>query len=235
MYGKALTQMIRICGMISCLEHSFEIVTNMESTNKHILCIELDNCIEKEYLKESKERYCITIENLKAAKDLVEYFILNRLILAGYASKLNYDTVSDNITSILKNIRDRDSSVNCKLLKLILMQEGEIIECKELVRNKKGGKDCTSESFVNAFKELQSAGIGTYEEKINPHGPTSKSFRKFKITEDTPNKIELIQFLEFIEIDVSTYMQQFNKISKINYNLISKLKFIKYFAFFYRN
>ena len=80
------------------------------------------------------------------------------------------------------------------MLKIVLLQEGEIVECKELMRGKKGGKDCTSESFTKAFKDLESVGIGFYEEKTNLSGPTTKSFRKLKIDENTPNKIDLIEF-----------------------------------------
>jgi hypothetical protein len=104
MYGKAVTHMIRISAIINCLECAFHEVTNLPLLNKHNLCKELDIEIEKLFLKKSAQRFRITIENLISAKNLADYFILNRLILAGYSSNLNYDSISENISSILKKV-----------------------------------------------------------------------------------------------------------------------------------
>ena len=109
MYGKAITHMIRISAIIKSLENAFNIVKNLNTLNKHQLCKELDHHIKEEYLKDNLERYCISADVLKSAKDLVEYFVLNRLILAGYTSNLNYDSIHDNIGGILKKVKDRNS------------------------------------------------------------------------------------------------------------------------------
>jgi hypothetical protein len=222
MYGKAVTHMIRISAIINCLESAFHEVTHLPLLNKHNLCKELDTEIEKVFLKKSAQRFRITTENLISAKNLVDYFILNRLILAGYSSNLNYDTISENISSILKKVCDRDSIKNMKLFQVILMQDGELVECKELINGKKCGKDSSSEIIVQAFKDLERSGIGYFEERANKSGPSTKCFRKVQISAETLNKNELIEFLELIDIDVTSYMEHFNKKSIINFNFCLK-------------
>jgi hypothetical protein len=144
------------------------------------------------------------------------------LILAGYSSNLNYDTISENISSILKKVCDRDSIKNMKLFQVILMQDGELVECKELINGKKCGKDSSSEIIVQAFKDLERSGIGYFEERANKSGPSTKCFRKVQISAETLNKNELIEFLELIDIDVTSYMEHFNKKSIINFNFCLK-------------
>ena len=215
MYGKAIVHMIRISSIISCLHNAFNIIMKLDVPNKIMLQKEIDLKLTDQF-KSFKDTYVISKDNLIAAKQLVEYFILNRLILAGYQANFSFDSVHKIIQSILNKIKCQQSIINKRLLKIILIQEGNQIECNEIIHSKKGGKEITAQNVIDAFKTLQARGIGIFEERKNKKGPSTKIFIKNKIENDTSNKDDLIDFLETIDIDLLTYNEQIEKKSKFD-------------------
>jgi hypothetical protein len=208
MYGKAIIHLIRISAIISCLETAFEIVSNIEIENKLILSIDLEEKIMKIYETQfTNKDFYITVENLTAAKLLVEYFILNRLILAGYPCAMNFESNFENIQSILNKFKETAiaETINIKLVKNVLLMPGEEIESLDIIYDKKGN----SKEIVTAFEYLQSKKLGFYIETPSLRGPTKKSFKKILIDKIEKNN-DLIATLEELDIDLSSYKKQLN-------------------------
>ncbi len=142
MYGKAIIHLIRISAIINCIENAFLTISDLDIENKLVLSEEIDEKLKLAYEKIDSNNFCITVENLRAAKELVEYFILNRLVLAGYSCNMDKESIQDNIQSILKRFNEINETegekVNTKLAKKILLIPGEEVECLNLVNEKKG-------------------------------------------------------------------------------------------------
>ena len=108
MYGTAITHIIRVAAVLEALENSFDIVRSLNTSKKFILSEDLKTLI----MDDIDQRAClyeIKYKTMCSAKRLVEYFILNRLTLAGYGCKLTFKCNFENIQFILLKLKPKES------------------------------------------------------------------------------------------------------------------------------
>jgi hypothetical protein len=99
MYGKANTQIIRLAAILQAIETAFNILLKIEHPNKYILSADLKTSLLIGIKKSIISK--ITSKTLCSAKRLREFFILNRLILAGYGCNFEYKSDEERINFIL--------------------------------------------------------------------------------------------------------------------------------------
>ena len=206
MYAKADTHLIRLSAIHNCLENMFKVISNLEFSNKLVLSKELDERINDAFSKQPSDIF-ISAENVKKAKELLDYFILTRLILAGFTCKMNFDSNEKNLASLIKLVETKkEMNMDCKLTRIIIMMPGKEVECLDVINEKKFKQS----EVLRVFKLLHDKKIGVFEEKKSCRGQSKKIFIK-KFFDSSVIDEEFIMNLECFGIDVKTYIEQYEK------------------------
>lgn len=219
MFGKAITHLIRIAAILHTFEVSFEILNKLEAENKFKLTVKLRDIIDKAIELKASSCWIIQEGVLVSARSLLDFFVLNRLILAGYNCSMNYKSNSQNITSILHFIKESNlNAINITLAQHILLSPGNTIDSMQIVNKKLA----TSSEIVHMFQYLSNNGLGTYTERKNPTGVSTKIFRKTNF-DTICSEINLIILLESLTVDLKNYKKYFDmpNISKLNKCLLN--------------
>lgn len=218
MYGKANTHVIRLAGTIEAIENAFKIVTDLEYHNKILLCDDLkQRLIEK--ISQS-DNSVISAASYSAAKRLIDYFTLHRMIMAGYPCKLTESSNSANlehmIQSIIENVSIELDDKTREIINTIYNTPGADICCRWLNQNKK----YDAKLIASACSFLQEQNLGKIESisQKNGKGVPKKIFKK-NLTENITNNVSLIAKLESLGIDLNTYIVNFAKPSESIYIL----------------
>jgi hypothetical protein len=93
-FGKTITQIIRLCGVLQCLETCFEILLKLKANNKLIINTEIELEIDAIIINLPLVTK-ITLPTLNNAKRLMAYYNNNRILMAGY--NLNLITFENEI------------------------------------------------------------------------------------------------------------------------------------------
>ena len=212
MFAKAIIHLIKISAIINCVENAFKTIKEMEHDNKFILNKELENKF-KQILRKLPTDIIITTDNLEKAKELLDYFILQRLIMAGYSCSMSFDSNEKNIQSLLNFITAKSElSINTSLATFILLAPGEILEVKEI----RAAKKTCSEEISKLFGFLDEKGYGTYKQECSKRGKPKQTFIKKK--KDLSNLDEqLLVGLEVLGIEIETYIKQFEAEKSIKF------------------
>ena len=206
MFGKAITHFIRISAILHCFEIAFEILTNLKVDNKFVLSLKLKDQIDEAIEMKGASCWLIEEDILVSARNLLDYFVLNRLILAGYNSTLSQNSNNRNIKSIIKAVKDvNQNTVNITLAKHILLSPGNTVDCMQIVSRKLA----PASDIVSMFQYLSNNGLGIFSEIKNPTGVSTKTFRKtdFHVI---CNDIDLIFLLETFSVDLKNYQKCIN-------------------------
>ena len=154
----------------------------------------------------------------------MEYYILNRLVLAGYRCNIIFNTNEENINFILNCVNDQtalEEDEQCfKIVKIIFETPGAEVCCAEINQKKK----IPSAAIQSAFTVLKRLNLGSIiEEKSNKSGKgiSKVIFRKQPI-EMFENNIDLVLKLEQFKVDYQTYVSYYNQHSSPLEDLTNK-------------
>jgi hypothetical protein len=206
MYGKAITHIIRVAAVLQALENAFDIVRSLNTSKKFMLSEDLKTLIMDD-IDQRARLYEIKYNTLCSAKKLVEYFILNRLTLAGYGCKLTFKCNFENIQLIILNLKPKASvfinETQRKIAREIFLTAGHEVKCNDLVQRKKG----TADEIVAVFNILETSGLGVFTNIESNRGPVKKIFKKINVQHNT----DLIFFMENeIGLDMDSFVRQYN-------------------------
>lgn len=205
-YGKSCGHLLRLCGLMHIVEEVFNVLETYYTVN---LFEEIDYRYFCDFIKTKQLSTEISEKTVLAASRVNEYFINQKMNLAGYSdpqfSRVNVD---QNKPSNYK-LTNED-----KLGKNIILIEGSSVSLTKFTLKKIG----KSEEFEKACLKLQQNKLGKYESKFYKSegdkkkcSKPSKVFIKCdfnKLNED--EKIDFINSLIFYEISIQQYLEKFN-------------------------
>jgi hypothetical protein len=211
MFGKAITQIIRLSAIVQVLENAFNMCIALKLTNKIDLSQNMKQDLEDHIRTYKASLYIINKSSFKAAENLLYYFIVSRFVLAGYNCNLkNGLSNSQIIDEVLSDTQDMIKEFDMEFLKIskaILLFPGSEVDCN-LLNRKKGFK---ATNIVSAMKQLERDNLGKFEEiRINSKGPISKLFHKLPV-----NDISFVhtRMLEQYKVSLNLFEQSFVTIS----------------------
>ena len=108
MFRRAIIQIVRLSAIIQVLENAFKICNSINVENKLLLSSELEIKLKTEINNRNLSMRIISYETLRSAKELMEYFLLNQLILAGYNCYTEGLANGEIIKSTLKIVKNKN-------------------------------------------------------------------------------------------------------------------------------
>ena len=208
MYSKAGIQLIRLSAILCAFENAFDLISSLDIANKLILNNDIVGLI-KEKIAEKEQEVLITDDNLTRAKKLLDYFIINRLVLAGFKCNLKFDSNEDDLKRLLQLvISKKEMKIDLQNAKLILLMPGKEVECLDIIAKKK----FKQLEILKIVKILEEKKMGPYEERRahSSRGPVKKLFIKRELDSSIIDE-DFIANLEAFDIDIATYKEMFDK------------------------
>jgi hypothetical protein len=149
MFGKAITQKIRLSAIVQVLENAFNMCIALKLTNKIDLSQNMKQHLEDHIRTYKASLYIINKSSFKAAENLFYYFIVSRFVLTGYNCNLNNSQIVGEVLSDTQDmIKDFDIEF-LKISKAILLFPGSIVDCNLLNRKKrKSNKYCFNNEAI---------------------------------------------------------------------------------------
>jgi hypothetical protein len=213
MYGQANTHVIRLAAIIHAIEVAYSLVLNLNHPNKFELTDEFKIAVTLAIDAKGLVVSTINEASILAAKKLMEYYLFNRLVLAGYRCNLIFNTNELNINFILNSLKYQPSleeDEQClKIVKTIFETPGVEVSCAEINQRKK----IPSAAIQSAFLVLKKLNLGSIiEEKSNKSGKGISRiiFRKHPM-EMFVNNMDLVLKLEQFRVDYQTYASYYNQ------------------------
>jgi len=217
-FGKTITQIIRLSGVLQALETCFDILLNLKSKNRLVINVEVEKELD-EIISKLPPYNMISLTTFRNARYLMAYYNINRILMAGY--KLNL------LTSINENNLDNflDSSNKTHLtipysndLKAIMESDGSIISATFYAQNKR----LKAKFVLELFQYLEDYKLGRIISKKNKSGPISYNFEKIKFELIETNG-ELIYIIEVLNIDFLVFKSSYNKSNGSSRNTTGKI------------
>lgn len=217
MFGKTITQIIRLCGVLQCLETCFEILLKLKANNKLIINTEIELEIDAIIINLSLVTK-ITLPTLNNAKRLMAYYNNNRILMAGY--NLNLITFENEIN--LDSFLNTSINISVKIpnsndLKLIMEYDGTLVSATVYSQAKR----TSSHIVIELFKTLERYKLGKVITSKNTKGPKTIYFQKINF-ELLNNDKDLITLIEILNIDLTDFKNSYNK-NNISRKLSGKL------------
>ncbi len=139
------------------------------------------------------------------SKRMIEYYILNRLVMAGYTVSSRMDTNERTIKNMLNIIKNKTTSISPefkKICKIVLRMPGVCVSSTYVSQTKR----IKSAEVLKAFQYLQSENLGSVveEKNVGKTGPNKNFFKKVSF-ESVESNLNLIAAIENIGLDLNTY------------------------------
>ncbi|RNA01588.1 hypothetical protein BpHYR1_028691 [Brachionus plicatilis] len=170
-YGKSKTHLIRIAGCLWVLEVAFKILSQIETISDKK---ELFISSVSEKFAELKDSLVISIEVVKMASKVMNYFIDHKLILSDLEKdpkeNLKFINRGQNKTELPFNPTSTLKKSHQTLEQRILLTPGTMVYLTVLSKS----KNATQDSFIQSCKLLEDKGLGKYGHIL----PNKKSTRK---------------------------------------------------------
>jgi hypothetical protein len=208
MYGKAITHLVRLSGILQALENANLVVLSLPKVCRHTINENLKMEID-ESLKENRANlnsHFISSETLLRGKNMVEYFILHRLIMANYPCEISDKSNSQKIESIINNlINFENHGTDLEIIKNILLFRGSSIHCKDFLAKY---KKLNAKKVIETFNYLEKRDMGNFSEVKNSKGPTKKIFKKICI--ENVKELQKLKLLEYFGVSFEDYSKNFD-------------------------
>jgi hypothetical protein len=207
MFGKSITHLIRLSGVLQALENAGNLIINFNNDIRHSITKTLKNEIHCSLNVQTDyaTTLSITRANIVRAKKLVEYFVLHRLVMAGYPCDVSDCSNIEKLAATLENVVNFEChGANLELIKEILLFSGSSIECKDFLAK---FKKYNAKKVIETFNYLDNRGMGEFLEIKNNKGPCKKIFQKLDVVK--MQEIENLKTLNFFQITYEKYFKKF--------------------------
>ena len=173
-FGKTITQIIRLCGVLQSLETCFQILLSLKSINKIIINVELEKEID-EIMSNLPLFNKITLATFNNTKLLMAYYNNNRILMAGYKLNLISPKNEINLESFLNSTSNANIIIKYSSdLKAIMEFKGNSINLSIYSQAKR----MPSKYIYELFENLKDNNLGRIKTIKNKKGPNTIYFEK---------------------------------------------------------
>jgi len=230
MLGKNSTHFLRIIGILHFLRVSFEFVNDNEELAKNGLNNELNDKVDK--FAKAKKYNIVTIESVKQAQQIIEYYNKNFFCLGGLAVSPT-DSLEDVLKSLSNKLEAEPTETTDKLdeesrrnIKNALISPGGLVDHTYMRVHHRVNK----EPAQKLFELMQNLGLG----KLSECGTSQKPCVFSKITEhDVKENIQISKVFKEIGLNTSAYFNNLNKKHEVKIDKKGKKSFFFFSCFAY--
>ena len=202
MFGKAITQLIRLSCVLQAFENAIGVIKKIECDSNSL------NKEFKAFVKANIKQgsvFFIDKKTLQRAKNLVEYFTINRLLMADYKCSSTDSSNKEILEQILSEISIGDSQISNKVIKKILLMPGLNVRLSDVRKT----KVATSEIILKNINSLVSDGFGKLVADTNKGKKSKKNIFIKPSMKELDENLELIAIIEKYKINLRDYAHSF--------------------------
>jgi len=194
--GKGPAHLLRLSAILQSLHDAFNCVTRFAQDKK---------TVDEEFVQKVEEMLAkgyepeISVENVKRAHVLLEFFNKNKMVLSGY----QHEDWSGDFKEILLSLAKAKPVVTLEqqIIKHILLSENQKINANEVNQKFTAAK---ADIIKTIFEKLADLKIGKSCYEKNGRGKRSLLFEKREI-ESALKDVDFIKAIELVGVDITEY------------------------------